>query len=101
MAVVVAGMVIFLLLVSIACWLLLFPEALERVQAWLGERLRGLRQGAGRVGQRVGRSAGGVGEGVRGGIGGVTEFFWGHRWGIPGGPLRVLVAASVLLLVRE
>ncbi|RBC05288.1 M15 family peptidase, partial [Xanthomonas oryzae pv. oryzae] len=49
MAVVVAGVVIFLLVVSIACWLLLFPEALERVQAWLGERLRGLRQGAGRV----------------------------------------------------
>ncbi|RBK61526.1 M15 family peptidase, partial [Xanthomonas oryzae pv. oryzae] len=30
MAVVVAGVVIFLLVVSIACWLLLFPEALER-----------------------------------------------------------------------
>jgi peptidoglycan L-alanyl-D-glutamate endopeptidase CwlK len=100
-AVVVAGVVIFLLVVSIACWLLLFPEALERVQAWLGERLRGLRQGAGRVGQRVGRSAGGVGEGVRGGIGGVTDFFRRHRWVILCATLLLLVPPSVILLVRQ
>ncbi|MCC8555693.1 M15 family metallopeptidase [Xanthomonas citri pv. glycines] len=94
-------MVIFLLVASIACWLLLFPDVLERMKAWFGDRLRGLRQGAGRVRQRVGRSAGGVGERVRGGICGVTDFFRRHRWVILCATLLLLVPPSVILLVRQ